>query len=203
MVKPARRVRRPTPAARQTRVHRPGLDARELARRAARLRLVLTDSDGVLTDTGVYYSERGEELKRFSIRDGMGVERLRNAGVETGIVTGERSPAVLRRAEKLGLRHVLLGVKDKAGAVLALCRDEGLALSELAFIGDDVNDLEVLTVLSREGLTAAPADALPSVLAVVNHVCSAPGGHGAFRDFAEWILGHRAAATIPRRSRRQ
>jgi len=184
-------------------VHRAGLSAEELARRASRIRLVLTDSDGVLTDTGVYYSERGEELKRFSIRDGMGVERLRNAGVETGIVTGERSPAVVRRGEKLGLRHVLLGVKDKAGAVLGLCRDEGLSLSELAFIGDDVNDLEVLTVLSREGLTAAPADALPSVLAVVNHVCAAPGGHGAFRDFAEWILGHRAAALNPRRSRRQ
>jgi 3-deoxy-D-manno-octulosonate 8-phosphate phosphatase (KDO 8-P phosphatase) len=201
-VKRARRARRAAPAARQTRVHRPGLGPEELARRASRLRLVLTDSDGVLTDTGVYYSERGEELKRFSIRDGMGVERLRNAGVETGIVTGERSPAVVRRAEKLGLRHVLLGVEDKAGAVLALCQQEGLTLSELAFIGDDVNDLEVLTVLSREGLTAAPADALPSVLAVVNHVCSAPGGHGAFRDFAEWILGHRAAAPSPRRSPR-
>ena len=75
----------------------------ELARRASRIRLVLTDSDGVLTDTGVYYSERrGEELKRFSIRDGMGVERLRLAGIETGIVTGEQSASVLRRAEKLG-----------------------------------------------------------------------------------------------------
>jgi len=163
---------------------------------------VLTDSDGVLTDTGVYYSERGEELKRFSIRDGMGVERLRNAGVETGIITGERSPSVLRRAEKLGLRHVLLGVKDKLGAVQALCAQEGLTLDEVGFIGDDVNDLEVLTVLSAHGLTASPADALPSVMKTVIHACSAPGGHGAFRDFAEWILGHRAAAPIPRRSRR-
>src|SRR5262249_35973824 len=200
--RPAGRVRRPTPAARQTRVHRPGLDARELARRAARLRLVLTDSDGVLTDTGVYYSERGEELKRFSIRDGMGVERLRNVGVETGIITGERSPSVLRRAEKLGLRHVVLGCKDKLGPVQALCSHEGLTLDEVGFIGDDVNDLELLSVLTTRGLTAAPADALPSVLGVVNHVCSAPGGHGAFRDFAEWILGHRAAEPNPRRSRR-
>ena len=178
------------------------LSQRELTLRAARLRLVLTDSDGVLTDTGVYYSERGEEMKRFSIRDGMGVERLRNAGVETGIVTGERSPSVLRRAEKLGLRHVLLGIKNKLAAVQALCAQEGLTLDEVGFIGDDVNDLEVLTVLTARGLTAAPADALPSVLGVVNHVCSAPGGHGAFRDFAEWILGHRASAPTPRRSRR-
>jgi 3-deoxy-D-manno-octulosonate 8-phosphate phosphatase (KDO 8-P phosphatase) len=178
------------------------LSPQELHRRAARLRLVLTDSDGVLTDTGVYYSERGEELKRFSIRDGMGVERLRNAGVETGIVTGERSPSVVRRAEKLGLRHVLLGVKDKLGAVQALCAEHRLTLDEVGFIGDDVNDLEILTVLASQALTAAPADALPSVLGVVNHVCSAPGGHGAFRDFAEWILSHRVAAPTSRRSRR-
>ena len=202
MVSRARVLPRRAAAARRARVRPAVLSPRELARRASRLRLVLTDSDGVLTDTGVYYSERGEELKRFSIRDGMGVERLRNAGVETGIVTGERSPSVLRRAEKLGLRHVLLGVKDKLGAVQALCAEQGLALDEVGFIGDDVNDLEVLTVLTTHGLTAAPADALPSVLGAVIHVCSAPGGHGAFRDFAEWILGHRAAAPTPRRSRR-
>jgi len=198
----SRAVPRGSAAARRARARPERLSRTELARRAARLRLVLTDSDGVLTDTGVYYSERGEEMKRFSIRDGMGVERLRNAGVETGIVTGERSPSVLRRAEKLGLRHVLLGVKDKLGAVQALCGQEGLTLDQVGFIGDDVNDLEVLTVLSAHGLTASPADALPSVMQTVIHVCSAPGGHGAFRDFAEWILGHRAAAPTPRRSRR-
>ena len=198
----SRAVPRGSAAARRVRARPERLSRTELARRAARLRLVLTDSDGVLTDTGVYYSERGEEMKRFSIRDGMGVERLRNAGVETGIVTGERSPSVLRRAEKLGLRHVLLGVEDKLGAVQALCGQEGLTLDQVGFIGDDVNDLEVLTVLSAHGLTASPADALPSVMQTVIHVCSAPGGHGAFRDFAEWILGHRAAAPTPRRSRR-
>jgi len=202
VVSPSRAAPRRGPAARRGRVRPAALSLRELSRRAAQIRLVLTDSDGVLTDTGVYYSERGEELKRFSIRDGMGVERLRNAGVETGIVTGEQSPSVLRRAEKLGLRHVLLGVKDKLGAVRTLCAEQGLTLAEVGFIGDDVNDLEVLHVLTAQGLTAAPADALPSVLGAVIHVCSAPGGHGAFRDFAEWILGHRAAAPTPRRSRR-
>ncbi len=202
MVSRSRTAPRRGAAARRARTRPAVLSGAEIARRAARLKLVLTDSDGVLTDTGVYYSERGEELKRFSIRDGMGVERLRNAGIETGIVTGERSPSVLRRAERLGLRHVLLGVKDKLGAVRALCAERGLSLSELGYIGDDVNDLEVLTVLSGEGLTAAPSDALPSVVGTVIHVCSAPGGHGAFRDFAEWILGHRAVVPPPRRSRR-
>ena len=201
MVSRKRSVPRRDPLARRVRMRPATLSPQELHRRAARLRLVLTDSDGVLTDTGVYYSERGEELKRFSIRDGMGVERLRNAGVETGIVTGERSPSVLRRAEKLGLPHALLGVKDKLTAVQALCAEKGLTLDQVGFIGDDVNDLEVLTVLTGQGLTAAPADALPSVMQAVIHVCSAPGGHGAFRDFAEWILVHRAAPTL-RRSRR-
>ncbi|HSP18907.1 MAG TPA: HAD-IIIA family hydrolase [Myxococcaceae bacterium] len=202
MVRRARAAARSGAASRRAGVRVPALSLQELARRAARLRRVLTDSDGELTDTGVYYSERGEELKRFSIRDGMGVERLREAGIETGIVTGERSPSVLRRAEKLALPHVLLGVKDKLGAVRALCETQGLTLEEVGYIGDDVNDLEVLRVLTARGLTGAPADGLPGVLAVVTHVCSAPGGHGAFRDFAEWILAHRAAASSPRRSSR-
>ena len=173
----------------------------DLRFRAARVRLVVTDVDGVLTDAGVYYSERGEELKRFSIRDGMGVERLRQAGIETGIVTGELSPSVVRRAEKLALPTVLLGVKDKLGAVRGLCAERGLGLDEVAYIGDDVNDLAVLAEVSRRGLTASPSDGLPSVRAVVTHVCAAPGGHGAFREFAEWILSHRAEAPPSRRSR--
>jgi len=188
-------------SARRARLGKVALAPAELARRARAVRLVLTDSDGVLTDTGVYYSERGEELKRFSIRDGMGVERLRLAGVETGIVTGELSPSVVRRAEKLALRHVLLGVKDKLSAVRGLCAERGLGLDEVAYIGDDVNDLAVLSEISRRGLTASPSDALPSVRAVVTHVCAAPGGHGAFREFAEWILDHRAPPPASRRSR--
>src|SRR5438105_7910342 len=96
----------------------------ELAARARRLRLVLTDSDGVLTDAGVYYSERGEELKRFSIRDGMGVERLRDAGIATAIVTGEKSGSVVRRAEKLGIR-AYLGIKDKAALLPVALADAG------------------------------------------------------------------------------
>ena len=188
-------------SARRARLRKPVLGPVELARRARAVRLVLTDSDGVLTDTGVYYSERGEELKRFSIRDGMGVERLRLDGIETGIVTGEMSPSVVRRAEKLALRHVLLGVKDKLGAVQGLCAERGLGLDEVAYIGDDVNDLAVLAEISRRGLTASPSDGLPSVRAVVSHVCAAPGGHGAFREFAEWILSHRAEDPPSRRSR--
>ena len=164
------------------------LPAFELQARARRLKLVLTDCDGVLTDGGVYYSDQGEALKRFSMRDGMGVERLRLVGVETAVLTRENSAAVERRAAKLGLRHVFLGVADKHGHLEAIQAATGCGPAEMAYIGDDVNDLEILASIGAEGLTAAPADAMPAVLGVVQHPCLSRGGHGAFRDFAEWIL---------------
>ncbi len=170
----------------------PRLRPAEARRRARRIRLVLADCDGVLTDTGVFYGASGEELKRFSIRDGMGVERLRQAGIESGIVSGELSPSILRRAEKLGLPHVLLGVKDKRAAVEGLCRSVGLRLEEVAYIGDDVNDVPLLEALASRGLTAAPSDALPEVARKVHHVCRVPGGSGALRDFAEWLLAQKS-----------
>src|SRR5580704_19469082 len=113
--------------------------------RAKKIKLVLTDVDGVLTDNGVYHGESGEVLKRFSIRDGMGVERLRKlCGIDTGIVTGELSPSVARRAEKLHITQLHLGVKDKPGRLAEIMEKLQLGCDEIAFIGDDVNDLEVL-----------------------------------------------------------
>ena len=164
------------------------LPAFELRARARRLKLLLTDCDGVLTDGGVYYSDDGEALKRFSMRDGMGVERLRLAGIETAIVTRETSAAVERRGAKLGLPHVFLGVADKRMHLDAIQRITGHGPGEMAYIGDDVNDLEILASVGEHGLTAAPADAMPDVLRAVQHTCPSRGGHGAFRDFAEWIL---------------
>ncbi|XXY51045.1 hypothetical protein WME91_07860 [Sorangium sp. So ce269] len=159
----------------------------ELRLRARRIRLVLTDCDGVLTDTGVYYSERGEELKRFSLRDGMGVERLARAAIASAIVTGETSPSVRRRADKLGMR-VFLGVRDKAGHLPAILREAGVERSEVAYIGDDVNDIAIMQAVAEAGLTAAPADAVADVFCAAHRRCEARGGHGAFRDFADWIL---------------
>ena len=162
----------------------------ELSRRASRVRLVVTDVDGVLTDAGVYYSERGEELKRFNVRDGMGVELLREAGVQTAFLTRESSPCVQARARKLRLVHVWLGVTDKRAYLETVLRETGLTIAQLAYIGDDVNDLGALEVVGREGLAAAPADAAPSVARSVHYVAAARGGHGAFREFADWILRH-------------
>ena len=130
------------------------MDEQQARERAAAIRLLLTDVDGVLTDNGVYYSDNGEAMKRFSIRDGMGVERLRNLSrIVTGIITGETSPSVVRRAEKLGIQELHLGVKDKLGRVSEILERNGLQWSELAFIGDDVNDL---AVLEKAGFSGSP-----------------------------------------------
>lgn len=153
---------------------------------AARIKILLTDVDGVLTDNGVYYSGNGEAMKRFSIRDGMGVERLRTlAGIETGIITGETSPSVVRRAEKLHIGELHLGVRNKLEKVEEILKRLQLRWEEIAYIGDDVNDLEVM---EKAGLAACPADAMPQVSAVVHYHCGNKGGYGAFREFAEWLI---------------
>jgi 3-deoxy-D-manno-octulosonate 8-phosphate phosphatase (KDO 8-P phosphatase) len=168
--------------------------ADDLLRRTARLKLVITDVDGVLTDGGIFFSEKGEALKRFSVRDGMGVERLRNEGIETAFLTREQSAIVARRAEKLRIRHCYLGVADKAAFLPELLANAGVTAEEIAYIGDDVNDEEVMAVVAERGLVGAPLDAVPSVLRRAHHCCARPGGCGAFRDFAEWILDLRSQA---------
>jgi len=160
----------------------------EAARRARRIRIVLTDNDGVLTDTGVYYGADGELFKRYSIRDGMGMERLRLLGVETGVITGERSPNLRRRAEKLKLKHLYLGVKDKVATIRRIRHDTGLSSEEIAYIGDDVNDFDIMDVIGEHGLTAAPSDAMPQIHELAQYVCLWRSGNGAFRDFAEAII---------------
>ena len=157
-----------------------------LAMKARKVKLVLTDNDGVLTDTGVYYSDDGEMLKRFSIRDGMGVERLKKIlDIETGIITGELSGSVKKRAEKLDIKELHLGVKDKPNLLKQILKENKLKPENIAFIGDDVNDIELIKSV---GLTAAPADAMPDIKKIVDYVCEEKGGNGAFREFAELII---------------
>jgi len=161
-------------------------DLQTLKEKAAKIKIVFTDNDGVLTDTGVYYSERGEELKRFSIRDGMGVERLRKfAGVDTGIISGEMSASLQKRAEKLHITVLYLGIKDKKNCMNDVLQKLNMAWENVAYIGDDYNDLEMLQLC---GLSACPQDAMPVIKEKVDYVANAPGGFGAFRDFAEMII---------------
>ena len=158
----------------------------ELEERARRIKLLITDVDGVLTDTGVYYSAKGEELKRFSLRDGMGVERLRTfAGVDVAIITGENSGAVQQRANKLKITELHLGVKVKTAVFSQILTRHNLTPDQVAYIGDDTNDIEVMQLV---GLAACPADATSFAKAAAHYHCQANGGHGAFRDFAEFII---------------
>jgi 3-deoxy-D-manno-octulosonate 8-phosphate phosphatase (KDO 8-P phosphatase) len=156
------------------------------------IKLVITDCDGVLTDNGVYYDASGEVLKRFSIRDGMGVERLRVHGVETAIISGEASPSLRARAAKLQISEQHLGVRNKIAVLEDLCDRKGLDEDEVAYIGDDVNDIPIMR---RVGLSGCPSDATSFARDVADVVCRASGGNGAFREFAEAVLNHNGTTT--------
>jgi 3-deoxy-D-manno-octulosonate 8-phosphate phosphatase (KDO 8-P phosphatase) len=158
----------------------------KLNEKANKIKLLLTDCDGVLTDGGVYYGENGEAFKKFNIRDGMGVERLRTlVNVETGIITGEVSPSVKTRAEKLKITELHLGIKDKTAVLTEILNRKNLQADEVAYIGDDTNDLEIMKLV---GLSACPADAMNFNIKIAHYVCENKGGEGAFREFAEFII---------------
>ncbi|MBH0191182.1 MAG: HAD hydrolase family protein [Nitrospira sp.] len=149
------------------------------------IRLFATDVDGVLTDAGMYYSESGDEWKKFNTRDGMGIKLLQRAGLITAIVTQERTRLVARRAEKLAIPELHQGVMDKLSVIRDIAARHGISLDQVAYIGDDVNDIEALKAV---GLSASPADGLPEVVRVVKYLCQKKGGEGAVRELAEMIL---------------
>ncbi len=155
------------------------------AERARRIKLVLTDVDGVLTDSGMYYSESGDELKKFNTRDGKAFELLRNAGIRGGIITSEDTELVARRAKKLKLDFLIQGAKDKVPALERILAETGLSLEEVAFVGDDLADVPLLELV---GLSACPADAMAEAKAKAMFVCSHNGGEGCVREFVELIL---------------
>lgn len=162
------------------------------------IRLFATDVDGVLTDAGMYYSETGDELKKFNTRDGMGLKLLQKAGLITAIVTQERTKLVARRAEKLAIPELHQGVMDKLAIIREMADRYGLSLKQVAYMGDDVNDLEALRAV---GFSAAPADGMPQVHAVVDHVCEKNGGEGAVREIVEMILKAQTRASTRGRRR--
>lgn len=157
------------------------------------IRLLATDVDGVLTDCGMYYSEYGDELKKFNTRDGMGLKLLQKAGLITAIVTQERTKLVARRADKLTIPELHQGIMDKLPVIRSMAERYGLTLRQVAYIGDDVNDLQALTAV---GFSASPADGMPVVRAAVDYVCEKKGGEGAVREIIDMILD--AQATRPK-----
>ncbi|MEA5129295.1 MAG: HAD-IIIA family hydrolase [Proteiniphilum sp.] len=148
-------------------------------------KLVITDIDGVWTDGGMYYTADGDVMKKFSVRDGWGVSMLRRHGIDTVIMTGENSEVVMQRARKLSIDQCHIGVRDKLGLAKSICEERRISLQDVAFIGDDINDLPLLRAV---GLSATPADASDYIQREVDYVTQTRGGQGAFREFVEKIL---------------
>lgn len=153
--------------------------------RAAAIRLVLMDVDGVLTDGKILYDSAGTELKAFNVKDGLGISLALRAGLELGIITARKSPMVERRAQELGIRHLFQATKIKLPAFEALTSKLGLEAEQVAYIGDDLPDLPSLRLA---GLACCPADAVQAVRKVCHLISDYRGGDGAVRDILEFIL---------------
>jgi 3-deoxy-D-manno-octulosonate 8-phosphate phosphatase (KDO 8-P phosphatase) len=169
-----------------------------LAERCRALRLVLADVDGVMTDGTVLLLPDGREAKSFHVRDGLAVVLAHSTGLRTGLVSGRSSDSVSRRAEELGMAVVRQGVRDKAAALREILAEQAVTAQEVAYVGDDINDLPVMDAVA---LSAAPADAPFEVRQAAFMVLETPGGRGCLREFIEAILRargdwERAAAAI-------
>ena len=150
-----------------------------------KIKMFLTDCDGCLTDGGMYYSEKGDELKKFNTRDGMGFALLRQKGIIIGIVTSENVDLNRRRAEKLKIDILEAGCEDKMSAIRRICNERGIFLENVCYIGDDINDIEVIKAV---GYGCCPADAMPEVKKVVDYVTKAKGGEGVIREVVDLII---------------
>jgi YrbI family 3-deoxy-D-manno-octulosonate 8-phosphate phosphatase len=153
------------------------------------VRLLCVDVDGVLTDAGMYYGPDGEVLKKFNTRDGLGLARVRQAGVAVAIISGEDSAIVHARAAKLEIDDVFCNAANKRAVIDTLCAKHGLDVQQVAFIGDDLNDLSALECV---GLACAVADAAEPVHAVAHYVTQRRGGDGAVREVCELLIAARA-----------
>jgi 3-deoxy-D-manno-octulosonate 8-phosphate phosphatase (KDO 8-P phosphatase) len=154
----------------------------------SRVRLLVLDVDGVLTDGRLFYGAKGESLKSFHVRDGHGIKQVSAAGVTVAIISGRKSAAVAKRARELGIKHVTQGATDKLAALTRLVKARNVPLEHCACVGDDTPDAPILQVA---GLAIAVADAHADALAAADLVTSRPGGYGAVREVCDWILDAR------------
>lgn len=149
------------------------------------VQLLALDVDGVMTDGGLYYTETGVELKKFNVKDGMGLKLLMKAGVAVAILTASSSTATLHRAKNLGISHVFLNLEDKLRTLYSLCEQLNIPLESVAYMGDDLNDLPVLQAV---GCPLTVADARPENRLCAIYVTQQTGGNGAVREVCELIL---------------
>jgi 3-deoxy-D-manno-octulosonate 8-phosphate phosphatase (KDO 8-P phosphatase) len=153
--------------------------------KAAKIRLVIFDVDGVLTDGRLFFDEQGCEYKSFHSRDGLGINLLRQTGVEVAVISGRASQSVAQRMKNLGIAHVFQGQQNKLAAFETLCRDLDLTPDQVAHVGDDLLDLPIM---SRVGLSIAVADAHHSILPYAHWRTASPGGAGAAREVCDLIM---------------
>lgn len=153
------------------------------------IKIFFTDVDGTLTDGCTYYSANGEEMKKFNHKDGRGNYLLGQQNIKFGIITGENTKIVEKRAQKLSADYCFLGIEDKLRFLQSFCKDENLSLKEIAYIGDDTNDLDIIR---NVGLSFAVNDSMPDVKENTNYVCSRKGGDGAFREAVDYFLERRS-----------
>ena len=161
-----------------------------LKNKCKKIKLVLTDVDGVLTDGGRYYSEKGEIMKKFHVRDGMGINILLRNGISTVIVTKENSKIVKKWAKEMNVSKTYSGIKNKEKELEKICKFYKILPDEVAFIGDDVNDIELM---KKVGFSVTPSDGILQAKKIANYVCTTSGGNGALREMIDLILKEKFA----------
>ena len=149
------------------------------------IKLVLLDVDGTLTDGGIYRGNNGEELKRFNVKDGYAILNAQRLGIEFGIITGRKSELVEIRSNELKIKYLYQGISEKTVILEEIMQKTGLEKEEIAYMGDDLNDI---LIMKQSGLTGAPKDAADEVIQIVDFVSGKNGGSGAVREFVEYIL---------------
>lgn len=162
-------------------------------KKASHIKLFLTDVDGSLTDGKVFYSAKGEELKGFNLKDGTGFYLLRKAGILAGIITGENSSIVKKRAEKLNLHICQLGVLDKKETISQICDNLNISIDEIAYLGDDLNDY---CLIGSVGIFFCPSDACAEIKNRADYICWKKGGDGAFRESVDVLLKSRGESIM-------
>ena len=149
------------------------------------IKLILLDVDGTLTDGGIYRGNNGEELKRFNVKDGYAIVNAQKLGIEFGIITGRKSELVEIRAKELKIKYLYQGISEKTVILEEIMKKDGLSKEEIAYMGDDLNDL---LIMKQVGLSGTPKDAVDEVIQVADFVSKKNGGSGAVREFIEHIL---------------
>lgn len=167
------------------------LSMREIELRLGQIKLLSLDVDGVMTDGGLYYTDDGLQFRKFNVKDGLGIKRAIQAGVQVCIISASKATSTLTRAEHLGIQHVRIGAQDKLSELRDIAAQLGIDLHEAAHMGDDLTDVELMKGV---GMALTVADAVPEVLATADYVTTKAGGKGAVREICDLMVSNRTTS---------